>query len=111
MADRIMKQGDTWKPLLANMSHSDAGFDLEDAVSITLRMRSRDKTVVISGPMVLEDPVTFLVSYDWDVGDTAVAGVYDAEIEVDWGLGRIETFPNDGYREIELVEELDNPGA
>lgn len=102
-----MKQGDTWKPLVATLTSDDPEFDLGDAVSATLRMRRQDGLVFVTGELVIEDAST--VSYAWDAGDTAESGVYDVEVEVDWGLGRIETFPNAGYNEIILDEQLDDP--
>lgn len=107
MTDRTMKQGDTYKPLVVELGSTDPGFDLTDAVSVTLRMRRQDQAVYVTGTMVVQDAST--ATYDWEAADTAEAGTYDVEVEVDWGLGRIETFPNDGYAQVVLDEELDAP--
>lgn len=107
MADRIMKQGDTWMPMVMNLSREGIGaVNLTSAVAVTLRMRS-DDGIYISGPMSIENAVEGTVSYAWDEEDTQVIGDYKLEVEVDWGLGRIETFPNDSYKEVILIEELD----
>jgi len=110
MADRIMKQGDTWMPMVMNVYRENTGpVNLASATGVTLRMRSSDKQVYISGPISVENASTGAISYAWDDEDTLVAGTYQLEVEVDWGLGRIETFPNDSYKEVILIEQLDEP--
>jgi Rib/alpha/Esp surface antigen-like repeat protein len=46
------------------------------------------------------------VKYVWISADTSVAGTYQAEFEVTYTDGSVETFPNDTSIAIEIVEDL-----
>jgi len=47
-----------------------------------------------------------LVRYQWSEGDTDTPGVYEAEFEVTYDGGAVETFPNANYRIIEIVRQI-----
>ena len=42
----------------------------------------------------------------WEPGDTDVSGMYRAEIKVIYPDGRRETFPNNGYISIHIINDL-----
>lgn len=46
------------------------------------------------------------VKYDWVAGDTNTAGTYNAEWEVTFSGGGIQTFPNDAYFQITIGDDL-----
>ncbi len=46
------------------------------------------------------------VFYDWAPTDTRSPGEFDAELEVTFLSGRIQTFPNDGYVRVRITPEL-----
>lgn len=46
------------------------------------------------------------VKYDWVAGDTATAGTYNAEWEVTFSGGGIQTFPNEAYFQITIADDL-----
>lgn len=46
------------------------------------------------------------VAYDWQPGDTADAGGYEAEFEVTYAGGAIETFPNLGFIGVSIAEDI-----
>jgi hypothetical protein len=48
--------------------------------------------------------------YTWAAGDTAFIGTYKLEFEVNSGSGNIETFPNDAYLTVEILDDLDEVG-
>ena len=111
MSSWSMKQNDTWPIVVVTLANRVGGIkvpmDLTDAESVTFQARSSDEAVRITGPCVVEDASEGQVSYAWEDGDTSIAGHYYVEFEIDWGLGRIETVPNDGYVDLNLLEELD----
>lgn len=51
------------------------------------------------------------VRYDWLLIDTDAPGVYEAEWEVTFTGGKIQTFPTPGYNEVEIVGDLDTATA
>ena len=44
--------------------------------------------------------------YDWQSGDTDTAGMYFAEFEVTLSNSAVETYPNGGYIDIKVVEDI-----
>jgi hypothetical protein len=46
------------------------------------------------------------VKYDWVGGDTATAVVWNAEWEVTFSGGGIQTFPNEAYFQITVADDL-----
>ena len=57
-------------------------------------------------PAQIVTPLPPVVQYDWQPGDTAHAGVRRAEFEVTYSDGAIETWPNAGYLQVNIVEDL-----
>ena len=51
------------------------------------------------------DELESILTYDWAVGDTDIAGAYWAEFEVTLASGRIETFPNDEMAAVEILPQ------
>jgi len=46
------------------------------------------------------------VRYNWQTADTDAIGSYQAEFEVTYADGAIETFPNDGYIRVEIIKDI-----
>src|SRR4051794_13405635 len=106
MAFKI-KRGDTRRvgevPLRDNFGTPNEepvpGLDTADAIVFIMRLTTSapDAVPKVRSPAMLVDPADALVRYIWVAGDTDTAGAYNAEIEVTWAPGQVETFPNDGY--------------
>lgn len=47
-----------------------------------------------------------IVGYQWAAGDTSTVGVHNAEFEIEYNNGQIETFPNSGYIKVIIRAEL-----
>ena len=70
---------------------------------VTFHMREiRSKAVVVSKPATVISEPDGSVVYNWQVGDTATEGLYQAEFEVLYPDGTTETFPSDKYIDIEI---------
>lgn len=72
--------------------------DLADAV-VRFHMVKSDGTVTIDNQL---DGVTFetdepVITYQWQEGDTDVAGRYEGEFRVTYEDGSLETFPARGF--------------
>ena len=46
------------------------------------------------------------MQYIWDAADTATVGSYQAEFEVTFAGGAVETFPNNGYIRVEITDDI-----
>jgi hypothetical protein len=86
---------------------SPTSVDLTGA-TVRFHMRARGgATVVYSAASVVTATGTPTVEYDWDAADTDTAGVYEAEFEVTYPVGAIETFPSVGYIRVSIEEDIE----
>lgn len=75
--------------------------------SVTFRMTKEDGSIVKSGAATAVNAAGGIYRYDWAVGDTDVAGTYNAEFEVLWTTGaKPETYPNSGYLKVNITGDL-----
>lgn len=52
------------------------------------------------------DPANGVVRYDWDAADTANAGRFEAEFEVTYSDGTVETFPNNDFIVVQIGGDI-----
>lgn len=96
-----LKAGDTAPTLEATLT--DANGDPIDVTNADVDFQMsepRGGPVVIDAAMSKQDAANGVVAYSWTSGDTDSPGRYRAEIEVTYGDGSVETFPNDDYHTI-----------
>ena len=114
MADVWVKTFDTAPAVLATLKDANgAAVNIADA-TVAFSMREIGGTTsVIEGAEASNDQVTDgsdgskgKVSYPWQEGDTDGAGGYHGEFEVTFQDGEVETFPNDGYITIAILDDL-----
>lgn len=66
--------------------------NLTTAASVRFQMRKPDdKIFSVDSAATITNPSQGLVSYSWGVKDLNVEGEYDAQWEVHWGDGKIQT--------------------
>lgn len=96
-----IKQNDTLPPLKVKLTQTDGG--VLDLTGATVKL-------VISGigerTMAVEDAVQGIVRYDWQTTDTAKAGVYLAEVKVQYPNGTRQTIPTTGQIKIHIYKEV-----
>ena len=99
-----IKQGDT-SPAIR--------FALEPAsvvltgATVRFQMRARGgATIIDAAAVVVTATGTPTVEYSWQAGNTANAGLFEAEFRVTYSDGRIETFPNAGFIPIRVSEDI-----
>lgn len=87
--------------------------NLTTASTAVFNMRPEGSSVarITRGAALISNAAGGEVTYSWGtssgtVGDTAVPGTYEAEIEITWNDGKPETFPNDGYWEVEITDDI-----
>lgn len=107
MADFTIKKGDRLPVIQATLKDSSGtAVDLTGA-TVRFHMARPDKTVVVDAAAVVLSPATDgRVEYQWGASDTGAPGDYLAEWEVTFQSGREQTFPNDGYLTVRIVEAL-----
>ena len=62
--------------------------------SVEFRMRRAGGPTVVQAPAVIVSTSPPVVRYDWQPGDTAAAGLCQAEFVVTYADGSVGTFPN-----------------
>ena len=110
-----IKQGDTRPVYQAQLldgfgTPAEAPLDLTNATQVKIKLRTTgdEGAPKVNGTMVITTPKTAgIVTYQWAAGDLDTPGKYDVEFEITWTGGGIETVPNDGYLELEVVDDLD----
>lgn len=103
----IIKQGDTSPSLTARLVTADnQPANLAGASVIFHFRKTRGGASAISASAAIVDAATGSVRYDWQAGDTANFGEFEGEFEVTYADGNIETFPNEGYIDISVSEQI-----
>ncbi len=75
--------------------------------SVRFLMRVRGGAQVTEGvAQIVTATGTPTVQYDWTAEDTAEAGQFEAEFEVTYPDGAVETFPNAGFIPVRISEDV-----
>lgn len=98
-----IKRNDRLPLLRVNLTRSDGS--IPDLTGATVRFKM-GSPVPINGIADIVNAVGGVVEYPWAGADTASAGNFRGEFEVTYGSGKLETFPNDGYLVIQILEDL-----
>ncbi len=86
---------------------NEAAVNLTTAGSALFNMRSSGGSVYVNrGSAAITSAATGQVTYSWGTADTRTAGDYSAEIEIVWANGTVETFPNDSYWDVTIVDDI-----
>lgn len=97
-----IKKGDTLPRVRERL---EVESELEGA-TVYFRMEADDGTVLVDSEASIDDVESGEVSYQFSSGETDRVGSHQAEWFVERDNGR-ETYPLDGYREIEILDSLD----
>jgi hypothetical protein len=104
--DITIKRGDTRNAIKAILKDSSGNpVNLENC-HVKFHMAPLNRPAVISRAAHIENAAAGEVWVVWAPGETDVAGIYRAEFEVTYDDGRRETFPNDGYISIQILNDL-----
>ena len=97
-----IKQNDTRPNLAANLFDGDGSIP-----SVVFKMRkSGSTTATVNSAAVVTNASKGEVTYTWSASDTATVGSYEAEFEVTYSGGGIQTFPNNQYINIEITDDI-----
>jgi len=102
-----IKQNDTTPSLRASLLNGSG--DAVDLINTTVKFHMRpigSSTPSIDAvASVISEPLG-VVQYDWLAGDTSDIGSYQAEFEVTYADGNVETFPNSRYINVEIIDNI-----
>lgn len=102
-----IKQNDTSPKMLATLQNANGdAIDLTGA-SVRFHMRTVNGSAsVVSAAATIVNAASGIVRYSWAAGDTATVGTYQAEFQVTYADATIETFPNDSYISVQIVDDI-----
>jgi hypothetical protein len=99
-----IKRNDTRDAIKATLSNESGPVDLTGA---TVRfLMSKGSTVKVDRQAEIQDALNGIVWMVFDQGDTDETGTFKAEFEVTFSDARIETFPNDSFILINIINDL-----
>lgn len=118
-ADYVINRGDLWPPLKTTLQVKNEttgkweALNLENpkAIKVTLYAvaTAADGTTTqeIHGVCkIVGTGAEGKIEYEWEAGDTATAGTYRLQFEVEWTGGKPQTVPNGGYKILEIQPDL-----
>lgn len=108
MADYTIKENDTSKKIEATLKDvDDVVVDLTGAtVVFSMRLRSTRVIKIDNAVASIVSAIAGTVEYQWAAGDTDTPGQYEAEFEVLFGGGLIQTFPNNKHILVDVIGEV-----
>jgi hypothetical protein len=105
-----IKQDDLKPNFMMRLLAGDTPLDLTLASQVRFYMGNRSG-LVVEGDMIVHDQSIDIsrgiVEYAWRPGDTDTVGDFQAEIEVQWQDGGLQTFPASSYIRIRIQKDLD----
>lgn len=102
-----IKQNDTGPAMLATLQ--DANGNAINLVGASVRFHMRKMhgaNPVIDAEATVVTAASGIVRYNWLAADTATVGTYQAEFEVTYADASIETFPNGGYIDVQIIDDI-----
>lgn len=108
MARIVLKKDDLLPNVRATLTDNEGNaVDLTLASSVKFVMKSPSATTAkVDAAGTIVTAASGIVQYTWATGDTDTAGTFNAEFEVCWDVGVYQTFPANGYLEVEIIPDL-----
>jgi hypothetical protein len=103
----FIKQNDTSPSLQATLK--DGAGSAVDLTGASLRFHMREvgnNTAKVDDAATISDAENGVVYYNWSAGDTDTIGSFEAEFEVTYSGGEIESFPNNRFIEVEITDDI-----
>ena len=103
-----IKQNDTAPSLVAILRDIRKRPRILTGATVVFHMRLQsDLTVKVNGSSVtITDASLGLVTYVWSASDTDTVGVYQGEFQVTYADSTVESFPNNDYIIITILDDI-----
>jgi hypothetical protein len=105
--DITLKRGDTRHAIKAVLKDTDGNPVNLEGCTVAFRMAALGQPSVIDRAAHIQDPVAGEVWVVLAAEEVQTPGIYRAELQVVYGDGRKETFPNTGYLSIQILKTLE----
>lgn len=103
----FIKQNDTGPVITASLKDADyAAIDLTGATVRFLMRAVGSTSAKVDQSATVTDEAGGLVKYEWQSGDTDTVGQFQAEFEVTYATNRVETFPNNSYVLVQVIDDI-----
>ena len=83
-----------------NVTGAAVKFSMRVKPAGTIKVDDEDAVIVTAG--------TGRVRYEWTAANTNTADEYEAEFQVTYANGKIQTFPNDGHLPIVITDDIES---
>jgi BppU N-terminal domain len=112
MPDLVLRQGDTTPALQQTILDASGNVVNLTGATVTFVMRALTSTTpVVNTNATILNAANGTVQYSWAAADTATAGLYMGEFHVTLSGGGTYTYPNDGYLDIWIEDNLITAGG
>jgi hypothetical protein len=81
-----------------NVTGAAVKFSMRVKPAGTIKVDDEDAVIVTAG--------TGRVRYEWTAANTNTADEYEAEFQVTYANGKIQTFPNDGHIPVVITDDI-----
>lgn len=105
-SDFFIVQNDTAPAIEATLKDANGNAVSLSGASVRFHMMPKSGTAKVDAAATITDAANGKVKYEWAVGDTDAFGMFDAEWEVTYSNGTIETFPSSGFTQIRIRKEI-----
>ena len=103
----FIKQNDTRPAITATLIDGDGSLASLSGATVVFKMRKVGSTsATVDSSASITSTANSEVTYTWSGSDTATVGSYEGEFQVTYSSGGVQTFPNSGYIQIEIVDDI-----
>lgn len=100
-----LKANDTAPPLELYCLHDGENVDITGA-SARFHMRPVGGAQSVDAAATIVTAAEGLVRYSWQAADTDETGRFEAEFEITYSGGSVESFPNDGHITVIITDDV-----
>ena len=103
-----IKQNDTRPAIAANLTAANAAaVNLTGAtVKFSMRVEPAGTVKVNAATATIDDAEAGQVSYNWTASDTNTADDYEAECQVTFAGGAVQTFPGRNWIAVHVIDDV-----